>query len=374
MHISIMQRTLPDPLASYHTRVSNPLPLIPALSHAPRPSTHCSLIRRPGFPLFLFCTQVIISSAFESSCGVSVLTQLAAALGSPPSPQDTSHGQGGSRVAHGLGTLSWFGSDVTPRSLEIRGAPASAPPMAYSAGVEEAAALLASLSQAEAQSHAEPLVPILLSLRPYVQPLSGTQYCLGGLQLPPVQPKAISIDGSSVTPPESSRAPPGSSGTPPALASHSAATTFVFLHGFLGTCEDWVPLMHALSQAGHTTLALDLPGHGSTTVITPATLLATNSGNGNGGCGCAAGAAYSIEAVADAVAAAVAELPGMWGDCVLVGYSMGAREALAAAARHPGMAASLVLVSGSAGIQASPGSIVCIQAMQCVQASPRHLY
>ena len=367
MHISIMQRTLPDPLASYHTRVSNPLPLIPALSHAPRPSTHCSLIRRPGFPLFLFCTQVIISSAFESSCGVSVLTQLAAALGSPPSPQDPPHGQGGSRVAHGLGTLSWFSSDVAARSLKIRGDPASAPPITYSAGVEEAAALLAGLSEAEAQSRAEPLVPIQLSLRPYVQPISGTHYRLGGLQMLSVRPRGIGNNSSSGD-------PPGSSVTPPSPASRSATTTFVFLHGFLGSCEDWVPLMHALSQAGHASLALDLPGHGSTTVITPASLTTTNSGNSSGGYGCSAGAAYSIEATADAVAAAVAELPGMWGDCVLVGYSMGARVALAAATRHPGMAASLVLVSGSAGIQASPGSIVCIQAMQCVQASPRHLY
>ena len=364
MHSSIMQRTLPESLAICHTRVSNPLPLLPALSHAPHSATHCSLIRSPGFPLFLFCAQVIISSAFESSCGVSVLTQLAAALGSPPSPQDTSHGQGGSRVAHGLGTLSWFSSDVTPKPLVFRGDPTSALPRAYSAGVEEAAALLAGLSQAEARSDVEPLVPTQLYLRPYVQPLSGTHYRLGGLQMLSVRPRGIGNNGSSGD-------PPGSSGPPLSLASHFAATTFVFLHGFLGSCEDWVPLMHALSQAGHATLALDLPGHGSTTVTTPDALLAADNDEGSGG---AAGMAYSIEAAADAVVAAVAELPGVWGHCVLVGYSMGARVALAAAARHPGMAASLVLVSGSAGIQASPGSIVCIQAMQCVQASPRHLY
>ncbi|KAF5837289.1 hypothetical protein DUNSADRAFT_4552 [Dunaliella salina] len=52
----------------------------------------------------------------------------------------------------------------------------------------------------------------------------------------------------------------------------------VLLHGFLGSSQDWRAHMQGLAAHGHTCLAIDLPGHGSTT-ITPTTVAdpSTNS-------------------------------------------------------------------------------------------------
>lgn len=78
----------------------------------------------------------------------------------------------------------------------------------------------------------------------------------------------------------------------------------------------------------------------------------------------------SLEAVADAVAAAIvaatepvgnSAVGGLGGPTSrkaravhLVGYSLGARLALAVAARHPQLASRLVLISGSPGLEGEP--------------------
>jgi len=105
----------------------------------------------------------------------------------------------------------------------------------------------------------------------------------------------------------------------------SAQPTLLFLHGFLGSADDFKPCMDALSSEFRC-VALDLPGHGATSVTcTTAT----------------AGAAQqsphmSIEATAVAIATAVRALrldEGKHG-CVVVGYSLGARLALRLALVH----------------------------------------
>ncbi|GLC45490.1 hypothetical protein PLESTM_001741500 [Pleodorina starrii] len=110
---------------------------------------------------------------------------------------------------------------------------------------------------------------------------------------------------------------------------------FVFLHGFLGGCTDWLPLMRSLAAAGHRCVALDLPGHGGTLPDTRPGGGAGGSGDGadggGGGVGEAGGwsAAHSISGAAACVSAAARRL-GLEG-AVLVGYSLGARVALQAA-------------------------------------------
>lgn len=56
-----------------------------------------------------------------------------------------------------------------------------------------------------------------------------------------------------------------------------------------------------------------------------------------------------MESIADAIAAFISQqdLHG----CILVGYSLGARLALAVAARHPGLLQGVVSISGTAGIK-----------------------
>jgi isochorismate synthase/2-succinyl-5-enolpyruvyl-6-hydroxy-3-cyclohexene-1-carboxylate synthase/2-succinyl-6-hydroxy-2,4-cyclohexadiene-1-carboxylate synthase/O-succinylbenzoate synthase len=42
-------------------------------------------------------------------------------------------------------------------------------------------------------------------------------------------------------------------------------TVVVFLHGFLGSSEDWLPIMHALALSSEC-VSIDLPGHGKTRI------------------------------------------------------------------------------------------------------------
>lgn len=111
----------------------------------------------------------------------------------------------------------------------------------------------------------------------------------------------------------------------------SSKPTAVLLHGFLGGAGDWLPIMHGLAYAGYECVAVDLPGHGGTRVD----------------CGAAEGP-WSVEAVADAVLAAVC---GTGSRAAVIGYSLGARVAMAMAARHPERIRGLVCCSGNPGIR-----------------------
>ena len=98
----------------------------------------------------------------------------------------------------------------------------------------------------------------------------------------------------------------------------------MLLHGFTQTSACWGPAGAGLAAAGHEVAALDLPGHGT----------------------------RSHEEVGlDAGAPALAETggPGTW-----VGYSLGARWALAVALARPEVVHRLVLIGGTAGVD-DPG-------------------
>ena len=58
---------------------------------------------------------------------------------------------------------------------------------------------------------------------------------------------------------------------PKLLTWPGGSSTFVFLHGFLGAAEDWLPVMESLAAAGHRCLAIDLPAHGATQLSGPGT-------------------------------------------------------------------------------------------------------
>ncbi|MFO1393020.1 MAG: 2-succinyl-6-hydroxy-2,4-cyclohexadiene-1-carboxylate synthase [Steroidobacteraceae bacterium] len=101
----------------------------------------------------------------------------------------------------------------------------------------------------------------------------------------------------------------------------------MLLHGFTGSANSMRGLADGLAR-DFETIAPDLPGHGRSTA--------------------GADAGYSFDACLDALVAtlhAAGHRRAHW-----LGYSMGARLALAVAVRHPDSVASLVLLSGRAGI------------------------
>ena len=105
------------------------------------------------------------------------------------------------------------------------------------------------------------------------------------------------------------------------------APCIIFLHGFLGSKEEWTPIMEALSPTFHC-WAVDLPGHGETPAV-------------------ADDEAYSFEGMRMALAAFM-ERVGMdqshW-----VGYSMGGRLAWSLAVERPGWVKRVAIESAAPG-------------------------
>lgn len=86
----------------------------------------------------------------------------------------------------------------------------------------------------------------------------------------------------------------------------------LLLHGFLGTCDDWVPMMKALSPIARV-IAADLPGHGESQ------MLQHHVGNSEQ-------FPVTVQSVADLLLKLIRQITD--GQVVVVGYSMGARIAL----------------------------------------------
>uniref|UniRef100_A0A803L7K1 Mandelate racemase/muconate lactonizing enzyme C-terminal domain-containing protein n=1 Tax=Chenopodium quinoa TaxID=63459 RepID=A0A803L7K1_CHEQI len=113
--------------------------------------------------------------------------------------------------------------------------------------------------------------------------------------------------------------------------------TLLFLHGFLGTGEDWTPIMTALSGSAKC-LSIDLPGHGSS-------ILQSLDDSGNP----TEGQSLSIELVAAVLSQLINKIST--GKVTLIGYSMGARIALYMALRFSGQIDGAVVISGSPGLR-----------------------
>lgn len=107
-----------------------------------------------------------------------------------------------------------------------------------------------------------------------------------------------------------------------------AGPTLVLLHGFTGSAASWSDLLHPLA-VGRRVLAPDLLGHGATDAPGDWRRYA----------------AASQVADLDRVISEFASEP-----VALLGYSMGARLALAFAANHPDRVSAVALESGSPGI------------------------
>lgn len=102
----------------------------------------------------------------------------------------------------------------------------------------------------------------------------------------------------------------------------------LLLHGFLGSCQDFEPVMLALSQRFYC-VGIDLPGHGQTQVL------------GDDPC-------YGMEAIAFSLTQVLDQLN--LSPCHLLGYSMGGRVALYLAIHYPQYFRSVILESASPGL------------------------
>lgn len=110
----------------------------------------------------------------------------------------------------------------------------------------------------------------------------------------------------------------------------------IFLHGFLGTGEDWVPIMKAISRSAKC-ISIDLPGHGGSKI------------QNHGSKGAQEEATLSIEIVADVLYKLIQGITPF--KVTLVGYSMGARIALHMAVRLSHKIDGAVIISGSPGLK-----------------------
>ncbi|XP_038694901.1 protein PHYLLO, chloroplastic isoform X2 [Tripterygium wilfordii] len=110
----------------------------------------------------------------------------------------------------------------------------------------------------------------------------------------------------------------------------------VFLHGFLGTGDEWIPIMKAISGSARC-ISLDLPGHGGSK-------MQNLDGKKD-----ALEQDLSIKAVADVICNLIQQFTS--GKVTLVGYSMGARISLYIAQRFADKVKGAVIISGSPGLK-----------------------
>ena len=104
----------------------------------------------------------------------------------------------------------------------------------------------------------------------------------------------------------------------------------IFLHGFLGSGSDWLPVAREL-QREYSVVMIDLPGHGS------AAFHGAPKADGF--------FLRTIDALAELVRESAAP------PCYLVGYSMGGRLALGLALRYPELFKKAVIISASPGLR-----------------------
>lgn len=102
----------------------------------------------------------------------------------------------------------------------------------------------------------------------------------------------------------------------------------VFVHGTRTSADIWRHQVQAVTDAGHTALAVDLPGHGGRV-----------------------GERFTLAEAVRTIDGAVESVPG---PVLLVGLSLGGYASLAFSARHPDKVAGLVLSGCSTEIRGKP--------------------
>jgi isochorismate synthase / 2-succinyl-5-enolpyruvyl-6-hydroxy-3-cyclohexene-1-carboxylate synthase / 2-succinyl-6-hydroxy-2,4-cyclohexadiene-1-carboxylate synthase / o-succinylbenzoate synthase len=257
-------------------------------------------------------SQVVISSSFESHTGMASLVALAATV---DAMQASASSLAGPPVAHGLGTLNWFATNNTTHTLA-----SCCPVLTVSSAVQQIAQAASQPSCGVAGGQVTQwCTRVEVKVRAQGLPACYTFHGrhLAACLTMHEQGSCATVKGN------------GSGGDSDCDMASSLRPVYVFLHGFLGSSEDWVPLMSGLAAAGHESMAVDLPGHGQTV---------------------SASGVPDIVGAADGLAALL-QARGLAGRTILVGYSLGARVAMKVATAHPHLLRAAMFISGTPGIK-----------------------
>lgn len=240
----------------------------------------------------------VISSAYESSVGLATYIQFAYYVDRQHDLVSRIKGNDScGSVAHGFGTYQWLREDVSEQKLKIH-APLLGDGMG--ASVEDAHGYLQHLSinnEKIERTYSEE------KIKTYSVQVDGDDFSyLVNLQ------EAGDCRNDKVV---------------------------LFLHGLLGTSEDWTPMMKALSPSARV-IAVDLPGHGESQILQHD---AENFSQ----------ISVTIQSIADLLLKLICNITD--GEVVVVGYSMGARIALHMALNQNHKISGAVLISGSPGLK-----------------------
>ncbi|GMP83009.1 hypothetical protein CsSME_00037095 [Camellia sinensis var. sinensis] len=241
----------------------------------------------------------VVSATFESSLGLSAYVQfsyylelqkadICMAMNKEPSPS----------IAHGLGTYRWLKEDITAEPLNICRNPCSG---FIEASVDDAGCLLGKF-----QVNKKAILRNFTGEEVHSYQLTVNSYGF-----------SFFINVREIGP-------------------SNENNVLVFLHGFLGTGEDWIPIMKAISGSARC-IAVDLPGHGGSKMQNYGVREASQERS------------LSIEVVADILQKLIQNSTP--GKVTLVGYSMGARIALYMALRCTSKVEGAVIVSGNPGLK-----------------------
>ncbi|PKU61520.1 protein PHYLLO, chloroplastic isoform X1 [Dendrobium catenatum] len=239
----------------------------------------------------------IVSSAFESSLGLSTYVKFAHYLDQlNKSISEMRKVKQTAPAAHGLGTFQWLKEDVSTEGLRIR-----IPP--HGKTVE------ASIGDTD------------IFLRNFQVNPEVIQRIYRGEQVKSYKSE-VDCNGLSCS-------------FKLMEAGGNKDGNLIFLHGFLGSGQDWIPLMKAFSATTRC-ISIDLPGHGDSCVQWHKKNLTQEP-------------YQSIESVAEMLLQLINNIT--IGKVILVGYSMGGRIALYMSLKYCEKIHGAVLISGSPGLR-----------------------
>ncbi|CAA7053570.1 unnamed protein product [Microthlaspi erraticum] len=240
----------------------------------------------------------VISAAYESGIGLSAYILFASYLEMENIKISREKNQGMTPlVAHGLGTYKWFNEDVMINSLGIYRSP-------YSGFVE------GFVSDASKN-----LKEVKINNDVIVKTSQGV----------PVRRYEVRVDVDGFS--HFIRIHD--------VGENAEESVVLFLHGFLGTGEEWIPIMKGVSGYARC-ISVDIPGHGSSRAHSHASETQKVP-------------TFSMEMIAKTLYKLIEQITP--GKVTIVGYSMGARIALYMALTFSNKIEGAVVVSGSPGLK-----------------------